>query len=546
MVKTGKKGGNRKMKRSLLRLLPLMAAVTLATSCSKDDDTNAPKKQQIPVSQKEQTIKYNPDGTVTIPYSIKYSTGKSLDKKMTYSDDGMTSKYVPTEGDEIKVSGEGVSGTLTLQNELSDFGVQEEVFKGNLTATNVETATKLTNNKITLTYEYGTALENPASSNVSLKDLMESCNHLYTAEGNYSDKEFTLTDQNAYLAISMSPCCEHILQFNDDEQQTFTVQDGRIWIAIPSDKGVTIEDITIKKLNGNSSTGNSGDDNSTGNSGETNVTTFTGFKITKSADEIAASTIYSIKRQYFTVSSDKKVYFSKGNLQYHTTDKQWRFAEHQWDIVGGTEKAGTVEGCTNDNVAGPWIDLFGWGMWLNYSSLSYNQKKFAKPLNTSTSTSDYPSQAIYNNGTTAIGKEWVVLQANDNSNDYNNEWKYLFKDTKFGSATIEGITGVVVLPDDWETPVGITFNSGYGVWSKNQYDEDQWKIMEAAGAVFLPNAGQRLNGTSFSTVNGPGYWSSTSKNNTDVYYYSVTTSQGTVSSASRDKGKPVRLVRVLN
>lgn len=497
------------MKRSLLRLLPLMAAVTLATSCSKDDDNNAPEKKQN-ASPQEKTIIYNPDGTVTIPYSIKYSTGKSLDKKMTYTDDGMISKYVPTDGDEIIVSGDGVSGKLTLQYEQSDFGGREEVFKGNLTATSEETATKLTNNKITLTYEYGTALEEPASSNVSLKELMESCNHLYTATGKYSDESFTLSDQNTYLAISMSPCCNHDITINDKD---FTVEDGRIWIAVPGGKPVK----------------------STG----------LGTELDKAANEVVPGTIHTVARQYFTVSSDKKVYFSKGNLQYHTTDKQWRFAEHQWDIVGGTEntvKTGTVEGSTNDKVAGPWIDLFGWGTWLNYSLSSY-QKKYAKPLNTSTSISDYPSQTIYDKGTTAIGKEWVVLQANTN---VSNEWDDLFDVKKlFGSATIEGITGVVVLPDDWKTPVGITFNSGYGDWSNNQYDEKQWAIMEAAGAVFLPNAGQRIRGTSFSTVNGPGYWSSTSDNATEVYYYFVNKSQGNASKVARYIGKPVRLVRPL-
>lgn len=496
------------MKTAFIKFLPIAAAVLLATSCSKDDDNNAPEKKQN-ASPQEKTIIYNPDGTVTIPYSIKYSTGKSLDKKMTYRDDGMKSKYVPTEGDEIKVSGEGVSGTLTLQNEQSDFGVQEEVFKGNLTATSVETATKLKNNEITLTYEYGTALEEPASSNKSLQDLMESCNYLYTATGKYSDEEFTLTDQNTYLAISMSPCCNHDITINDKD---FTVEDGRIWIAVPGGKPVK----------------------STG----------LGTELDKAAEDVVPGTIHTVARQYFTVSSEgKKVYFSKGNLQYHTTDKQWRFAEHQWDIVGGTAKAGTVEGSTNDNVAGPWIDLFGWGTWLNYS-LSEYQKRYANPLNTSTSTSGYPSQTIYDKGTTAIGKEWVVLQANPN---VSNEWDDLFDvKTLFGSATIEGITGVVVLPDDWKTPVGITFNSGYGDWSKNQYDKDQWAIMEAAGAVFLPNAGQRIDGTSFSpTVNGLGYWSSTSYNASDAYYYCVNKNQGYATKVDHFFGKPVRLVRSL-
>ena len=36
----------------------------------------------------------------------------------------------------------------------------------------------------------------------------------------------------------------------------------------------------------------------------------------------------------FSVSDTKTVYFSKGNLQYQPKKKIWRFAEHQWDMIG--------------------------------------------------------------------------------------------------------------------------------------------------------------------------------------------------------------------
>lgn len=37
----------------------------------------------------------------------------------------------------------------------------------------------------------------------------------------------------------------------------------------------------------------------------------------------------------FSVSPSKKVYFSQGNLQYQASSNTWRFAEHQWNCVGG-------------------------------------------------------------------------------------------------------------------------------------------------------------------------------------------------------------------
>ena len=55
----------------------------------------------------------------------------------------------------------------------------------------------------------------------------------------------------------------------------------------------------------------------------------------------------------FSVGEGKQVYFSKGNLQYRATTGTWRFAEHQYDIVGkdNNKISETYDG---------WIDLFGW------------------------------------------------------------------------------------------------------------------------------------------------------------------------------------------
>ncbi|MBQ3618825.1 MAG: hypothetical protein II939_11790 [Bacteroidales bacterium] len=515
------------MKTAFIKFLPIAAAVLLATSCNKDDDNNAPEKKQN-ASPQEKTIIYNPDGTVTIPYSIKYSTGKSLDKKMTYSDDGMKSKYVPTEGDEIIVSGEGVSGKLTLQNELSDFGGQEEVFKGNLTATNVETATKLTNNKITLTYEYGTALEEPASSNVSLKDLMESCNHLYTATGKYSDEEFTLSDQNTYLAISMSPCCNHDITINDND---FTVEDGRIWIAVPGGKPVK----------------------STG----------LGTELDKAAKDVVPGTIHTVARQYFTVKS-KKVYFSKGNLQYNPAAGQWRFAEHQYDCcvtVNGGITGGDITAWYNtDTKYNGWIDLFGWGMWLD--GVGNDPLRIAKDgeYYPTIETKNFKYMSLSDNP--VIGSEWTTLTAGQKGS--NQEWDYLLKNVKFSGGQItteEGeVNGIILLPDDWSLPNGITFNSckqNAVSFIDNKYTVTEWKKMEANGAVFMPAAGMSESSNGKVSLEGFNnncyYWTSTAANddnananaNANAYIISAHEKFFYQSNVYRYYGLSVRLVRPL-
>ena len=562
MVETGKKRRNNTMNLRFLKTLPVIAAMIIAASCGKDDDNNAPEKKQN-ASPQEKTIIYNPDGTITVPFTVKVNTGKSLTKKMEYSEgeDGKINiKFVVGTNDDAKlrVSGTGVSGELGLILSEGAGGVQTYVFSGDLTLSDDVTAADLEKG-IELNYEYGTALTKPASSSESLLALVTNCNHLYKGAANSNVETITLTDQNAYLAISMSPCCEHILQFNGDEQQTFTVQDGQIWIAIPSDQDVTIEDITIKKLNDNSSTGNSGDDNSTGNSGETNETTFTGFKITKSEDQIDASTIYSIKRQYFTVSSNgKRVHFSKGNLQYNPTEtNHWRFAKHQYDCCGA---GNDITAWYNTGYNG-WIDLFGWGMWLEGNDPNYpndplrigteNDAKYYSGIKTK----DFKYQSLPDNP--VIGSEWTTLTAGQATS--NQEWAYLLKHLKGfggGQITIEGgviVNGIILLPDDF--PEDITFKScaqDAVHFTDNQYaDVDAWKIMEANGAVFMPAAGRAVRSGDVVSLKGFNtecrYWTSTAANNDDdnayiIYAYDPKFYQGNL---SRCDGMPVRLVRPL-
>lgn len=124
------------------------------------------------------------------------------------------------------------------------------------------------------------------------------------------------------------------------------------------------------------------------------------------------------------------------------------------------------------------------------------------------------------------------------------EWGYLFgmelssvfyapKDDhpragKFGLATVNSRTGLVLLPDSWNLPSGCSFTAtaldgdcnvtdGEG-FALNTYTLDQWSLMESAGAVFLPAAG--YNDESYiGSVGVEGrYWSSSAYNNSYQAY----------------------------
>ena len=109
------------------------------------------------------------------------------------------------------------------------------------------------------------------------------------------------------------------------------------------------------------------------------------------------------------------------------------------------------------------------------------------------------------------------------------EWQYLFNTrdaaaSKVGYATVGGVNGIIILPDNFTDPMK---NNGNGAfvpksstgWDINVYKSgDNWNAMESAGAVFLPAAGGR-DGSSVSDVGFNGlYWSSTAEDEYYAYY----------------------------
>ena len=234
------------------------------------------------------------------------------------------------------------------------------------------------------------------------------------------------------------------------------------------------------------------------------------------------------KSALFSVSSTQKVYFSPGNLQYQASTKTWRFAEHQWDVVGmgygqtNTDNycyiGGTVQNSDNrqiDSSYSGWIDLFGWGTGDNPAKSSMNDSDYS-------TFTDWGVNPISNGGNKA--NEWRTLTKD--------EWVYLFTtrsnaSSKYGAAKVNGMTGVVVLPDEWTLPSGCGFTaemtsaSDWYDWSlvasTNVYTSAQWEQMEANGAVFLPASGYRYEASVYDAGTYGNYWSSTPSGSSDAY-----------------------------
>ena len=215
----------------------------------------------------------------------------------------------------------------------------------------------------------------------------------------------------------------------------------------------------------------------------------------------------------FSVSATQQVFFSQGNLQYQASTNTWRFAEHQYDYVGTQTSdgfgyyGGNVSGSDNRNISSTysgWIDLFGWGTGSNPTLSSSNQEDYGTFV-------DWGCNPISNGGNT--NNLWRTLTKS--------EWDYLFNSrtdasSKCGTGNINGVGGLIILPDSWTLPSECSFASGFAIinpnthpdWTHNSYTLAQWAQMEAAGAVFLPAAGYRLGTYVHDVGNFGGYWSS--------------------------------------
>ena len=199
----------------------------------------------------------------------------------------------------------------------------------------------------------------------------------------------------------------------------------------------------------------------------------------------------------FSVSATKRVYFSKGNLQYDGTN--WKFAENQWEVLGanGTGATGTA---TNYP-----MDFFTWG---NIDSPTYNGTTYYTENADLSGITDWGSRM--GSGWYTLSKdEWLYLFGMESSNtDKSGHARY----RKYFRATVNGVTGIVVLPDDLSGISDIPAESNRGTASNfaKTYTTDAWSAMESAGCVFLPTAGFRKTDASVSHVGWSGfYWEST-------------------------------------
>ena len=253
----------------------------------------------------------------------------------------------------------------------------------------------------------------------------------------------------------------------------------------------------------------------------------------------------------FTINANgDQVYFSQGNLQYigSAATPYWKFAENQWDCLGTS----TGQNSSNQTVD---RDLFGWGT----SGYNHNNAAY-QPWSTTTNTSNYYA---YGNGQNSLydgnGRaDWGYNAISNGGNAEHSgwrtltqpEWNYVFNTRsttsgiRFTMATVNGVKGVILLPDNWTASTYPLNDTNGSNSSSNTITAEDWtNTLEVNGAVFLPAAGDRYD-ISVLRVGFRGvYWSSSYYSSGSAYY--VGFYEGTIDTSGgyyRSSGRSVRLV----
>ena len=241
---------------------------------------------------------------------------------------------------------------------------------------------------------------------------------------------------------------------------------------------------------------------------------------------------YGQSASLFSVSANKKVRFSKGNLQYQNTgthavatggtaEGTWRFADNQYDYISDGNISSSYTG---------WIDLFGFGTsgW-NSGATAY------QPYSTSTTGIHYwPGNSVGNDlAGDYRNADWGVYNAISNGGNQPDMWRVLTRgeqeflyfgrttstvngveNARYVKAIVNGTYGTIIFPDLYshpsEVPLPTGINSASTTYISNGYTVAQWTLMEANGCIFLPAAGWRTGSDTYHSIGTIGqYYTST-------------------------------------
>jgi len=290
-----------------------------------------------------------------------------------------------------------------------------------------------------------------------------------------------------------------------------------------------------------------------------------------------------------SIASGKYAVFAPGNLQatISTVDGEgtptaatWAFNTYQYGYLGesqtsfsvgstidlftwvgnssavtGLEAYGILDGTTKDygNVGSETLKSDWGGNLISYKGNTYASGTWRTP--TSYSNVDFTNVGELqwllgpNLGTSISANPGTNCRASSTVNEVTN--------ARFAFSSINGVKGLIIFPDNYTHPTSLSshqiarINSAYqSDWSdfSEDFSLEEWALIEAAGAIFLPCAGARDPGMSIGLVGTRGfYWANKGgPNDTYARYVLLNPNGGLNQSLPRYEGFSVRLIRDLN
>ena len=501
----------KKMMTNMKTLVALLMAGAAVTSCSSDNEMDSLKA---------------PAGKTYTMTVQATKGGDATTRALADGDDGtLTATWATTENVYVKKGSDWATGSLTPQTAGASTTLKGTLSGVTFAANDVLTLQFPKSGDITYAGQKGTLADIAANFDWATATIevasVEGGNITPKAGASFAHQQavvkFTLQDKgNSNAAISPSALTindgtSDIVTLTSIPAETYTTNGaGVLYVALPA---VDSNPITLTATVGS-------DTYTLTTSSAKSFANGSYYRVTAKMTKQAAVPTGALSGQ-FSVASGKKVYFSKGNLRY--VSGTWSFFDHQYDYF-------------DTYSANAW-DRFGWST----SSTTYG-------MSTSGFSGVYSGDFVDWGNVSGIGTGWFTLSKD--------EWVYLFNTrsdaaNKYGYATVNNVHGIIILPDAFVDPnknkgsnafVGSTTTG----WDANEYTAANWALMEAAGAVFLPAAGNRVEASVVTAwVGNAGfYWSSSVRDNEYAHYVNFESSNLYPGSYNyRNNGQCVRLVR---
>ena len=305
------------MKRSFIKMLPLVAAVLLATSCSKDsnDDSNVvidnPVETQNVASPTESSTE-----SKTIPFSITVGKDAETLSKATLQDGTTTTQVFEKDDQLVLKNGKTEVARLTLPTDY--VSSTEATFSGNLETKDLVSGTT----KITVTLENITNC-NPETALTSVQTaatLAEAFQKFgyWTSSFTYNQGEnptITLTQNTAFVKVDL-PFHGTQVTFMIGGTPTVKYLNGNEIFAVPNGTSIASAllniDVTVDVLSGDKK------------KVVYNIRSTEAKPRTTPTDCIAG---------VFSVADNKQIFFSKSNMKYNSDNKTWGFMDNQYSYL---------------------------------------------------------------------------------------------------------------------------------------------------------------------------------------------------------------------